>query len=423
MRKEMMSKQRIDTTQTPHIHIDCSGNLRVNSWAEAAVLVRGSDCEVTKGEKTDDLSDNLIIQSQGDLNLTVPMAATLTISPVHGDAVVKNVSGGLNLIEAMGDLVLNNLQNVETGTIHGDLSGHNLSGDLKINEVMGDASLRNIGSVTINNVYGDCVIKNTDGAVRVHNIMGDFSLRSVHGDLDLENIHRDINLRNLSGLVDVAHVYGDVRLTGGLIPGKHHLKADGDIVLRWPEHAPLNIEATANKIQNRLALSDVVEEEGHLAGRIEDGETFLFLEANGRIILKDVQPTSEWDDFDGTEFDFDFSGFGEKIAGEINSRMEALSTRLEENLGPEFAARMEAQALKAAAKAEKAAAKAMQQVEKTARQVRWQSDHPMWKPATPTPPGKERQATEAEQLKILKMVEKGIISPDEASTLLEAIEG
>ena len=418
-----MSKQRFETTKAPHIHLDCSGDLRVNSWAEAAVLVRGSDCQVTKGEKKDDLTDNLIIQSQSDLHLTVPANATLTLSPVHGDAIVKNVSGGLNLIEGMGDIVLNNLQNVDIGTVHGDLSGHNLSGDLAINEVMGDASLRNVGSVTINTVYGDCAIKNTDGAVEVQNIMGDFSLRSVHGNLDLEEIHRDINLRNLSGLVNVAHVYGDVRLTGGLIPGKHHLKADGDIVLRWPAHAPLQLEATAPKIRNRLALTDVVEEEGHLTGRIGDGETFLILEANGRIILKDVQPTTEWDDFDGTEFDFDFSGFGEKIATEISSRMEELSTRLEQNLGPEFAARMEEHTLKAAAKAEKAAAKAMQQVEKTARQVRWQSDHPMWKPATPATPSKERQATEAEQLKILKMVEKGIISPNEASTLLEAIEG
>lgn len=416
-----MSKQRIETTKAPHIHLECGGSLRVNSWAEAAVLVRGSDYQVTKGEKEGDLSDNLIIQGQSDLNLTVPTAAILTLSPVHGDTIVKNISGGLNLIQGMGDVVLNNLQNVDLGAVHGDLSGHNLSGDLTINEVMGDASLRNIGSVTINTVYGDCAIKNTEGAVEVQNIMGDFSLRSIHGNLDLEKIHRDINLRNLSGLVNVAHVYGDVRLTGGLIPGKHYLKADGDIVLRWPAHAPLHLEATAPKIQNRLGLADVSEEEGHLTGRIGDGETFLILEANGRIILKDVQPTSEWEDFDGTEFDF--SGFGEKIATEISSRMEEFSTRLEENLGPEFAARMEEQALRAAAKAEKAAAKAMQQVEKTARQVRWQSDHPMWKPAAPPTPSKERQATEAEQLKILKMVEKGIISPDEAGTLLEAIEG
>ncbi len=79
--------------------------------------------------------------------------------------------------------------------------------------------------------------------------------------------------------------------------------------------------------------------------------------------------------------------------------------------------------MKTAAKAEKAAAEAMRQVEKTARQVRWQSDHSMWKPTTTATPKKERQATEAEQLKILKMVEKGVISPEEASTLLEAIEG
>ena len=397
-----MSKQRFETTKPPHIHLDCSGDLRVNSWAEAAVLVRGSDCQVTKGEKKDDLTDNLIIQSQSDLHLTVPANATLTLSPVHGDAVVKNVSGGLNLIEGMGDIVLNNLQNVDIGTVHGDLSGHNLSGDLAINEVMGDASLRNVGSVTINTVYGDCAIKNTDGAVEVQNIMGDFSLRSVHGNLDLEEIHRDINLRNLSGLVNVAHVYGDVRLTGGLIPGKHHLKADGDIVLRWPAHAPLHLEANAPKIRNRLALADVVEEEGHLTGRIGEGETFLILEANSRIILKDVQPTTEWDDFDGTEFDF--SDFGEKLVSGITNMVEEKTRQ-------------------ATAAAEEATAKAMQHFEKAARQVRWQSDHPMWKPAAPATPSKERQATEAEQLKILKMVEKGIISPNEASTLLEAIEG
>jgi hypothetical protein len=96
---------------------------------------------------------------------------------------------------------------------------------------------------------------------------------------------------------------------------------------------------------------------------------------------------------------------------------------MENNFGPEFTARMEQQAMKAAAKAEQAAAKAVQQFEKSAKQMRWQSDHTMWKPATPTPPGKEAQATAEEQLKILKMVEKGIISPEDASTLLEAIEG
>ncbi|NIP52685.1 MAG: DUF4097 family beta strand repeat protein, partial [Phycisphaerae bacterium] len=255
-------------------------------------------------EKT--LIDNLTITSESDLVLTVPSAATVVVSAVQGDAVMKNMDGSLQLTEANGDAVLNNINNLDIRVVHGDFSGRELSGSLTINEIMGDASLRNIGQASINSIFGDCAIKNTEGNVQVQNIMGDFSIRNVHGNINLETGHRDVNLRNLSGLVQIGHVHGDVRLTGGLIPGKHHVKADGDIVLRWPADAPLHVEATSPKIRNRLALEDVVEEKGRLTGRIGDGETFLILEANGRIILKDVQPTNEWEDFDGTEFDFDF---------------------------------------------------------------------------------------------------------------------
>lgn len=420
-----MSKQRIETIKAPHIQLACDGDLRVNSWAESAVLLRGSNPEIQGSEQTEAnaLSDSLNIQSPGDLVITVPAAASISVTAVQGDAVAKNIDSSFELAKANADVSVNNMDSIDLGVVQGDLSARNVSGSVTINEVMGDASLRNIDQVTANTIYGDFAINNTQGAVTVQSVMGDFSLRNIHGDINLETVHRDINLRNLAGLVHVNQVHGDIRLTGGLIPGKHHLKASGDIVLRWPKDAPLNIEAIAPKINNRLELVDVVEEDGRLTGRIGDGETFLILEANGRIILKDVQPTNEWDDFDGSEFDFDLSGLGEKIAGEISSRMQELSSHLEENLGPAFTAKMEEQALKAAAKAEKAAAKAMQQVEKTARQVRWQSDNTMWTPAPPQKPGKEQQATEEEQLKILKMVEKGTITPEEASTLLEAIEG
>lgn len=419
-----MSKQRIETTKTPHIHLECHGDLQIRSWAESAVLLQGSDYQVTPSEKGEEKSlvDNLVIQSN-DLVMTVPTAATIILSAVQGDAVVKNIVGGLNIIEAHGDVSLNNLGDTDISTVHGDLSGRNLSGMTTINEIMGDTSLRNLGEVTLNIIHGDCAIKNTEGAVQANNIMGDISLRNISGDINLEQTQRDVNLRNVGGLIKVAQVHGDIRLTGGLVPGKHNLKADGDIVLRWPDNAPLNLEASAPKIRNRINLTDVVEEEGHLTGRIGDGETFLILEAKGRIILKDVQPTKEWDDFDGSEFEFDFSGLGEKISSEIATKMQDLSTRMENNFGPEFAARMEEQAMKVAAKAEIAAAKAVQQVEKSAKKMRWQHDHTMWKPTTPSHPGNEQQATAEEQLKILKMVEKGIISPDEASTLLEAIEG
>ena len=67
-------------------------------------------------------------------------------------------------------------------------------------------------------------------------------------------------------------------------------------------------------------------------------------------------------------------------------------------------------------KAEKAAERARQRAERQQRYgVR------VSRTAAPTPEPKQKASSE-EQLKILKMVEQGIISPNEAATLLEALE-
>ena len=151
------------------------------------------------------------------------------------------------------------------------------------------------------------------------------------------------------------------------------------------------------------------------------------LEAKRRIILKGIQSGSEpWEDYGGQEYDIeaDISGLGLHIAGEINSRMTELGQRLERQFGPEFAARMEQKAQKAAQKAEQAAEKAVRKAEKAAKKAQWQMNRRYPPSATPKAPKSQgTKASEEEQLKILKMVEKGIISPEEANELLAAIDG
>ncbi len=99
--------------------------------------------------------------------------------------------------------------------------------------------------------------------------------------------------------------------------------------------------------------------------------------------------------------------------------MSDWSSRFEREFGPEFASRMDKTAQEAAVRAERAARKA----EKAIKKVRWQAEPGGTPHARPAAESKERVATEEEQLKILRMVEKGIISPEEASALLQAIEG
>jgi ribosomal protein S20 len=292
---------------------------------------------------------------------------------------------------------------------------------------MAAVSIRNVDGLDIDTVYGDFAGRNVNGSASLKTVMGDISLRTVGEGVTIGKGHRDVNLRNLGGVNKVEMTHGDIRLRGGLAAGKHVFKANGDIVVRWPMDAPLNVEATAPSMRSRLSFDKVIEEGNHLTGRIGDGETFLFLEAQGHINLKELKtPKDSWDS--GGSFDFDFvadlEGLGDQINAEISSRMRQLSARLEQDVGPDFSAKLERKAQEAAVKAEKAAEKAMRHAEKAAKKAGWQARGTAWDPYAKTSKNKstkEKKATEEEQIKILKMVEKGIISPEEANTLLEAI--
>ncbi len=123
------------------------------------------------------------------------------------------------------------------------------------------------------------------------------------------------------------------------------------------------------------------------------------------------------------EFDLDLSGLGQHITSQINSRLGEWSSRFESGFDAELSADIERRVRDAAARAEKAAERAVRQAEKAARKARWQAQG-SWSPSTPTrpAPAKETRATEEEQLKILRMVENGVISPEEAETLLKALQ-
>jgi hypothetical protein len=64
----------------------------------------------------------------------------------------------------------------------------------------------------------------------------------------------------------------------------------------------------------------------------------------------------------------------------------------------------------------------MRKLEKTQERMarRYGSPPPPRPPRSPGPP--EPQASSEEQVKILKMLENGVISVDEANTLLDALE-
>ncbi len=414
-----MSEDRIEIGKRPFITIaECSGDLVVRSWAETAVLIRGDQYQA------DETEAGLTITGHGDLKLTIPINSSLAVNHVAGDAAVKKVQGSVTLQEVSGDLQIANVGPAKLGRIYGDLSVKNVDGGLVVEEVYGDAAVRACGDLALGSVYGDLAAKTVQGAADMNEVMGDINLRNISGDVTVKRGGRDANLRRLDGdATNLSHIAGDIRLRGPLNAGRHTFSAGGDIVFHWPLDADLRVTAVSPNIKNHLPLEELVEEDGSLTGQIGDGNTAVSLEAVGRIILKEIQTDKEkWAGGDmGFDFDFDLSGLGELINSQVMEHFAQVTADFETKFGPEFSEKIAAKAEQAATKAERAAARAARQMEKSfKRGTRFRSPAPPRPPRPSAPP--KRKASSEEQLKILKMVEKGVISPDEAGTLLEALE-
>jgi len=423
----MMAEQKFGTSKSPSISIaECQGDLVIRSWLETAVNLKGDDFQAEESET------GLFISSKGDLKLMLPEAAAIAVENAGGDLVIKNVSGDLSLGNIQGDVVLAGIGHVKVDTIHSDLSAKNINGSFNASLIRGDAVLRRTGAITLQTVEGDIAVKVATGDIHIVEAQGDTSLHSVKGDLTIEQCQRDVNVSNLGGKTAVRGVQGDIRLRGGLSAAEHIFEAERDIIVRWPLAEPLDFTATAPQIINRIALEKEVEGENSLTGRLGDGETMVTFIAGGRFILKEGNVIdSKWETefMDGESYTFDFADLGEQISTQINDKISQVTAQIDAKIGPEIgeniAAKLMRETERATARVERAAKRARARAEREAAKAERRAaraERRRYGRGYQTSSSAPKKATQEEQIKILKMVEQGIITPDEANTLLDALE-
>ncbi len=408
-----MAKELFSVGSTPNITItNCAGDLVIRPWLKPDVRARGN-FTVEEGK------EQLAFDSSADLVLSVPEGASVYIENASGDTVLRSLTGDTAIESAAGDVVLGNLGVVKINHIAGDLVANNLSGSLSVQQVDGDLVAKNLdGDLQLGIINGDVAAHFVNGSVTFDEVAGDISVRSVNGEVLIGEGRRDANLRNLGGRCEIKSILGDVRLLGGLGPFDHAISAQGDMVVRWPLDAPLLLEASAAEIENWLPLLDVTEKDGTLSGRLGDGKTRLSISAGGRLVLKESLIVSkEWSTGFDQVFDFDFaselSNLGAKISTEVGEQVARVTAELESNFGPDF---MQGMAEQFSRKAEAAAEKARKVAEAAVEREHQRSK-------ASKAPAKSSDGVAEAQLKILKMVENGVISPEDASLLLEALEG
>jgi hypothetical protein len=466
-----MSQQRIETIDAPQVTIACAGDLVVRSTVEMSVLVRGDDFtvaadagdvdEVVSAEKELKLdekdptaikieeikeplklviADSVSIASNGDLVVHVPRdASVILLDTIGGDASIKNIGGTVTANEIGGDMALSTIGgSVTLHSVHGDLSVSGVDGDFSINTVNGDLAVNRVdGDTSIEKVNGDFAAKSLSGNVALEEVLGDAALRSVGGNLTIGNVFGDCSLANLGGNCTV-HVTDDIRIKGDLAQGEHYFSADSTISFHWPAGKPIMLNATAPKIRNRITFDGdaVTETEGVFNAVIGKDGPLVNLDAGEKITMRETGgKTEDANGWGGFQFEFDTTGwadFGQMISQEVNEKMELFSAKINEQFGPDFAAQMERHAQRAADQAQRAAEKAMRKAEQamrkaernTQREAARAEQRNAYRSAPPSPPkapSPPKSDTRAEQMKILKMLEEGKISLEDANKLLEAL--
>ena len=220
------------------------------------------------------------------------------------------------------------------------------------------------------------------------------------------------------------------------------MAASGDIVCQVQTGASANVRLTADgdiRVKNlgeaRKATDTSLE--FVLGGNHSSdyGSAALQLTADGDITLRGIAARPAEAEFD-EEMSRRAAAMGAQITREVETQVEALTRDLEEKFNrmaenEEFSSRIQDKVAAAMRRAEEKMAEAMRKLEVRTQEpdnrrrkgYGWQSPPPP--PPVPSPPAAPRkpQATDEERMMILRMVEQGKLSVDQAEKLLAAIAG
>lgn len=119
-----MTTQTISLGSNPELDIKrVGGDLVIEGWEGSDLQAQGDNIHIGHA------GESPVISSDGDLNLSVPREAKLTISFVGGDLKLRNVTGSIDITFVGGDAILSNLTGKVSmnGFVGGDTRMENIS--------------------------------------------------------------------------------------------------------------------------------------------------------------------------------------------------------------------------------------------------------------------------------------------------------
>jgi hypothetical protein len=203
--------------------------------------------------------------------------------------------------------------------------------------------------------------------------------------------------------LNAPRINGDATLSGPFAPGDgYHLTADGDVHVRLPADADVRlIVNAAGRIRSDIGLTPTADGTPTYSALVGQGASKIAITCRGDLRITKVgaeESRAKWRERGKPEGDpfADLSGLGDRIRQQVSASLAAAGINVETgeiNLG------------------------------RAERFRGWRGFRTAPPPPSPSQPPKPPKpaATTEEQLAILKMVEAGRITPEEAEKLLRAL--
>ncbi len=394
-----MWTQTAETTPSPTIVVEeCLGDLSVQGTDEPRLtlsLRNGTDALSLRRE-----GETVFLTLRADARLVCPRAARLTLAAVRGDLRVRDVSGPLT-----------------------------------VGVVSGDGTFRQVGPLTLGEISGDLSLNAVSGEVRIREVFGDARIQEVDGLLSVRAVRGDLRAASLRGGAAVEGVGADLRLRPPYVPGAAYRFGVGSTArILVPADASVRFALRAGgRVRSTVPGLSLAEAGGVMTGTLGGGESLVEVVAGSHILLvPETGEEAEWGAWAAGMEDI-----GAVVEARIAEAMALLEARLEESLrsvdSEEIRRRVERAAERARQAAERYAREAGETARREAERARREAERARmqaeraerrWQRASGRRPEPARTAaTEAEILRVLRLVEEGKLTPEQAADLIAALEG
>jgi hypothetical protein len=331
-------------------------------------------------------------------------------APEHGELKVDQEGDQISVSCRTGCLIfLPSKSRVEAERVGGDVRLTELANDCMIRSVGGDLSLRRVESVTFELIGGDLHARRVVGDLMVDQIGGDAIVEKVQGNVILRAVGGDLVLRKVDGRVE-ASVGGDANVALATKPQvRSTVNSGGDLSCSLPDQASATVTLKAGGDIAFPSMFEAEEDDQQRVIHLGEGEAEIDLSAGGDLLLRV-----------GSED----PGYSDELFGDLLRDFESKAVEIEARFGAMGAGLYGFDADRIGERVRRSVARAQRKAARTSAHAKRRAKHKHAFKFRFGGLGSERtEATDEERLTILRMVEAGKISVEEAEQLLEALEG